>query len=542
MRLTSGFRLTVLLCTIGALALAVSGCGRRTTPVEEARQTQTLLLGNGAEPRDLDPHVVVAYTDYNVLIALFEGLTVIDEATSKPLPGVAERWDISPDGLVYTFHLRPDAKWSNGDPVAAQDFVFSMERILAPEFASEYAYMLTVLKGAEDYNAGKLKDFSQVGAKALDAHTLQLTLAAPTPYLLALAAHQSWFPVHPPTILKFGKAHDRGTKWTRPENFVGNGPFTLETWAPEERIVVKKNHGYWDAARNKLDRVVFYPVGDPSVDERNFRTGQVHVSYSLPINRVAPYRQESPSPLRIDALLETNYLRFNVTKPPLDNPLVRRALSLAIDRRAIVSSVLQDTRLPAYSLVPPNTAGYNSTAHIDVDFAQARRLLAQAGYPNGHGLPKIEIQYSPPVVDPKVMEAIQEMWRKELGVEVALGQLEYRVHIDNQTTLNYQISASRWIGDYNDPSTFTDLMTSRSGNNNTAWKSAAYDEILENASREMDSNRRFALLQKAEVLMLEDAPITPIFYGTRTYLIQPNVKGWVPSLLGIHRYQTIWLE
>jgi len=523
---------------LAAAALLTSEVlAKRETPVEQATREHTLLLGNGAEPRDLDPHVVIAYTDYNILVALFEGLTVLDEATSRPLPGMAERWDISNDSLVYTFHLRADAKWSNGDPVTAEDFVFSMERILSPELASEYAYMLAPIKGAEDYTAGKTKKFADVGV-----HTLELTLAKPTPYLLSLAAHQAWFPVHKATILKFGKAHDRGTRWTRPENFVGNGPFTLTTWEPDQRIVATKNPLHHDAAKNKIDQVVFFPIGDSAVEERNFRTGQLHATYSVPISRIATYRAQNPSPLRIEALLETNYFRFNVTKPPFNDPRVRRALSSAIDRAAIVHSVMQDTRLPANTLVPPNTAGYNSSVRTDTDFAAARSLLADAGFPGGKGFPKVEVQYSTPVIDPKVVEAIQEMWRRELGIEVALAQLEYRVQIDNQHILAFQVSASRWIGDYNDPSTFTDLMTSLSGNNDTGWKNPAYDKLTDAAAHERDEAKRFALLQQAEKLMLDEAPIAPLFFGTRTYLIRPEVKGWVPTLLGIHRYQTLSLE
>ena len=522
--------------------LATDGFAKRETPVEQGLRTHTLLIGNGAEPRDLDPHVVIAYTDYNILVALFEGLTVLDEATSRPLPGMAEHWDISNDGLVYTFHLRATAKWSNNEPVTADDFVYSMERILSPQLASEYAYMLAPIKGAEDYNAGKIKDFSAVGVRSLDTKTLEITLARPTPYLLSLAAHQSWFPVHPATLDKFDARHRRGTAWTKPSNIVTNGPFTLESWAPDERIVVKKNPLHHDAAQNQLEQVIFFPIGDPDVEERNFRTGQLHATYSIPVNRVATYRAQSPSPLRVEALLETNYFRFNVTQPPFNDARIRRALSLAIDRAQLVKTVLKDTRLPAWSLVPPNTAGYNSTGRAGTDFAVARQLLADAGFPGGRGFPKVEIQFSPPVLDPKAVEAIQEMWRRELGIDVGIAQLEYRVQIDNQHLLAFQISASRWIGDYNDPSTFTDLMTSQSGNNDTGWKNPAYDRLVESAAGERDEAARFALLQKAENLLLDEAPIASLFFGTRTYLIRPEVKGWVPTLLGIHRYQTISLK
>ncbi|MFT3868555.1 MAG: peptide ABC transporter substrate-binding protein [Nibricoccus sp.] len=515
---------------------------KRESPVEQAIRTHTLLLGNGAEPRDLDPHVVNAYTDYNILIALFEGLTVLDEATSRPLPGMAERWDISNDGLVYTFHLRADATWSNGDALTADDFVFSMERILSPDLASQYAYMLAPIKGAEDYTAGKIKNFAEVGVRALDPRTLQITLARPTPYLLSLAAHQAWFPVHKSTILKFGKAHDRDTRWTRPENLVGNGPFTLVSWEPNVRIVVKKNPRHHDAATNRIEQVVFFPYDDPATEERAFRTGQLHATYSVPTSRIPVYRTQNPSPLRIEPLLETNYFRFNVTKPPFDDPRVRRALSLALDRATIVRAVLQDTRLPAASLVPPNTAGYNSTARATTDFAAARKLLAEAGFPGGKGFPRVELQYSTPVIDPKVVEAVQEIWRRELGIDVALAALEFRVHIDNQHSLAFQISASRWIGDYNDPSTFTDLMLSVGGNNDTGWKSPAYDQLADEAARERDEAKRYALLQKAEQLVIDEAPVAPFYFGTRVYLIRPEVKGWVSTLLGIHRYQTLSLE
>ena len=527
---------------VAAALLLTTGCQKRETPVEAGLRTHTLLLGNGAEPRDLDPHITVAYTDYNILVALFEGLTVIDEATSLPGPGIAASWDISPDGCVYTFHLRPDAAWSNGDPVTAQDFAFSIERILSPELASEYAYMLFALKNAEAYNAGKLSTFAEVGAKALDARTLQLTLAQPTPYLLSLTAHQAWFPVHQPTLLKYGKAHERGTRWTRPENFVGNGAFTLEEWTPDQRIVVKKNPRYYGAAQNQLERVIFYPVANLTVDENNFRAGQVHITYDVLPDRLDAWRHEAPNQLRVDPFLETYFLRFNVTRPPFTDKRVRQALARAIDRDAIASSVMRGSRVPATSLIPPNTAGYTSTAHIPTDFDAARRLLAEAGYPGGKGFPKVEVKMNTDPVNTKVFEAIQQMWHKELGIDIALSNEEYRVYIDSMQTLTFSLLRSRWVGDYNDPSTFTDMFTSVSGNNNCGWKNPAYDQLIASAANTQDTARRFALLQQAEALLLDEAPIAPIVFGARTYLIHPAVKGWVPALLGVHRYQTVRLE
>jgi oligopeptide transport system substrate-binding protein len=530
---------------IGAALLVVifaAGCAKRESPAEEGIRTKTLLLGNGAEPQDLDPSTCSLYTDENVLMALFEGLTCIDEKTSQAVPGVAERWDVSPDGLVYTFHLRADAKWSNGDPVTADDFLYSFHRILSPGLASEYSYMFYFIRNAEAFNGGKLSDFAQVGAKALDARTLQLTLDHPCPFLPAVAAHESWFPVHRPTIEKFGKMDQRNSRWTRPENFVGNGPFMMKEWSPNSRLVVTKNPFYWDAANNHLNAVVFFPTDDIATDENNFRANQVHLTYQLLPDRIEYYHREAPQFLRIDPFIETEFLVFNVTKPPLNDPRVRQALARAIDRVAIARDVLYGSCQPANALTPPNTAGYTPKAKIPTDFDAARKLLAEAGYPGGKNFPTLEIQTKNDNIWRAVVEAIQEMWKRELGIHVEIASLEQKTWLSKAQALNYQISFYRWGGDYNDPSTFLYLFKSGSGNNNTGWANADYDRLNNEADHAADPATRNALLQQAEALLLGEAPIAPIYYGTRTYLIQPYVKGWVPALLGFHRYQLIDLE
>jgi oligopeptide transport system substrate-binding protein len=524
------------------LVFLATGCAKRESPAEEGIRTKTLLLGNGAEPQDLDPQTCSLYTDANVLMALFEGLTCIDEKTSQAVPGVAERWDISPDGLVYTFHLRAEAKWSNGDPVTADDFVYSFHRILSPGLASEYSYMLYFIKNAEAFNRGKFSDFAQVGAKALDARTLQVTLDHPCPFLPAVAAHQSWYPVHRATIEKSGQMDQRNTLWTRPENFVGDGPFMMKEWSPNSRIIVVKNPAYWDAAHNQLNAVVFFPTDDIATDESNFRAGQVHLTYQLLPDRIEHYRDETPQFLRIDPFIETEFLQFNVNKPPLNDPRVRQALTRAIDRGAIARDVLHDSCQPAGALTPPNTAGYTPEAKIPTDFDAARKLLAAAGYPGGKNFPVLEIQTKNDNIWRAVAEAIQEMWKRELGIQVEIVSLEQKTWLSNSQSLNYQITFYRWIGDYNDPSTFLYLFKSDSGNNNTGWASPDYDRLNQEADHAADPATRNALLQKAEALLLNEAPIAPIYYGTRTYLIQPYVKNWVPALLGYHRYQFIDLE
>jgi oligopeptide transport system substrate-binding protein len=529
---------------IAALPLLLASCrpAATTTAAAAGRRDQTLLLGNSSEPGDLDPQTATALTEMNVLVALFEGLTCLDEKTSQPQPGVAERWEISPDGLVYTFHLRANARWSNGNPLTARDFAWSYQRILSPKLASEYSYMLWPIKNAEAYNEGKVTDFAQVGVKAADDRTLEITLGAPCPWLLALAAHQTWFPVHRATLEKFGAAERQGTPWTRPENLVGNGPFTLAEWSPNARIVVAKNPHYWDAMHTTLQRVEFFPIENQATEEKTYRAGQLHVTYGLPPAKIAAWRADAPGQLRVDPLLETFFLRCNVTKPPLDNVKLRQALARAVDRTALANTILHGSVVPAHALTPPGTAGYQPPAGVPDDFAAARRLLAEAGFPGGKGLPTFEVQIKADDIHRAVLEAIQQMWARELGVNITIVPLEQKTWLQNQQTQAYQISSARWVGDYVDPNTYLDLWLTNGGNNWTGWGNAAYDQLVTGAAHTLDTPRRQALQQQAEALLLDQGPIIPIYYGARVYLIDPGVKGWVPNLLGIHRYQTISLE
>lgn len=525
-----------------SLVLALlGGCAQRESPAEAGIASRTLLVGNLSEPADLDPHTAAAYTDQNVIVALFEGLTALDEKTSLPVPGVAERWDVSPDGLTYTFHLRAGARWSNGEPVTADDFAFSFERMLSPALAAEYSYMLWPIRHAAAFNRGDLARFSDVGVAVIDDRTLQLTLERPTPYLPALAANPAWFPVHRATIGKFGPVDRRSTGWTRAGHLVGNGAFVLTEWHPHSRIVAAKNPHHWDAARNGLDRIVFIPTENPDVEERAFRAGQVHVTFGIPIEKIARYRSETPGQLRLDPFLQTFFLRFNVTKPPLDRPQIRRAIALAIDRDSIARHVLRGSRLPAPHFTPPGCAGYHAEARVTHDLPAARRLLADTGFPGGSGLPVLELQVRNDDTQPKVAEAIQAMLG-EIGVRVSIAPLEQKTWLQNQQTLAYTIAFSAWVGDFADPTTFLDLFASGGGNNWTGWADADYDRSLNEAARTIDAAARFAAFQRAEARLLDQAPITPLYFGARTHLIHPAVKNWEPALLGFHRYQFIRLE
>lgn len=498
-------------------------------------------MGNGAEPADLDPPVATAYTDMNIVMALFEGLTFIDEKTTQPVPAAATSWETSGDGLTWTFHLRRNASWSNGDPVVADDFVQSFRRVVSPELAMENASYLFALKNAEAINAGKIKDVTQLGAAAPDPHTLVLTLERPTPHLPLLTALTPWFPVNPRVLKKFGGLQRIGTDWTRPGNLVGNGAFTLVEWTPNARIVVVKNPRYWNAAQTGLNRIEFFPIENPEVEERDFRAGQLHVTFSLPITKVAAWREEDPAKLRVDPFLKTTFLAFNTRQAPFNDVRVRRAFALAIDRNAIARGPLGGSRPPAFAATPPGTGGYTARARVDFDPAQARALLAAAGHPNGAGLGAIPLQVQNGDYQPIVAEALQAMWRENLGLNVSITQLEQRTWLQNQKTGNYTLSTDSWVGDFPDPLTFLNLFTSTNGNNWTGWSDPKYDALIDQATTMADPVRRRDLLQQAETMLLQESPMTPIHHGAQTYLIQPQVKNWLPALLGSRRYQLVHL-
>jgi oligopeptide transport system substrate-binding protein len=524
------------------LLLLASSCSKHETATEEGIRTQTLLIGNLAEPASLDPHLVTALTEGNILNALLEGLTVLDETTSEPLPGVAEKWDISDDGLIYTFHLRPASKWSNGDRITAGDFVYSFNRILLPKFAAEYSYMLWPIKNAEAFNTGRITNFSEVGITAIDDSTLRIVLERPTPYLPALAAHVTWMPVHRATIEKFGQADNRTSRWTRPENFVGNGAFTLTEWTPNARIVVSKNPNYWDAANNQLNRVIFFPIENSETEERNFRAGQLHITFDLPKAKIPSYRAAIPSPLRIDPLLHITYLNFNITKPPFNDPRVRRALALAIDRETIARTVLNGAWPAAHSFTPPSCAGYVPPAQPGHDFSAARRLLEEAGFPGGKNFPAFAVQVLNDANQPRIMEAVQEMWQRELGVKMTIEPSEQKIWLQTQRSMAHTAGTLGWYGDFADPVTFLALLTTGNGNNWSGWSNAEYDSLLKRAANTADPRARYQILQQAERLMQDACPVVPLFHKAANYLIHPAVKNWAPSPLGMHRYQLIRLE
>ena len=521
------------------LALFCAGCGPRKTLVETGRHEGALHLALGSEPGELDPQRQINIDQMNVSLALFEGLTALDERTSLPVPGAAESWTTSADGLTWTFRLRPNLRWSDGAPLTADDFAWSLRRALSPALASEYAYVLHPIRGGAVFNSREHTGADELGVRAVDPLTLELTLERPAPLLPAILALPVAFPIPRQALAAAAQAGDE-RHWTRPRFLVGNGPFKLVEWSPNHQLVTVRNEYFHEPAR--LNRLVFHPYEQASAQESAFRAGQLHVTSELPATRLAHYRTEAPAMLRTEPVLESHFLRFNTTRPPFDDARVRRAFALAIDRPALVGQVARGGQAAGSTLCPAGLPGYTPPPGFGHDAAGARALLAAAGFPEGRGFPAVETITFNTDLNLKVLESLQQRWQTELGVTVVLAPKEKNTWIADERRLAYQISLARWIADYADPVAFLELFLAGGGNNATGWADAEYDRLVQDAAAEIDPARRNALFQSAERRLLAAAPIAPLYHGTRSYLAHPAVRGWEPALLGFRRYQHLWLE
>ena len=525
------------------LTIALTGCTGGESNVTTGNRDQVLHYGNGSEPQGLDPHVVTGVPENHLIRALFEGLAVKNPYTLEPEPGVAESWEFSEDGRVITFHINPAAKWSNGDSMTAEDYVWSWQRALNPAMGNLYAYMLYPVKNAEAYATGKRENPDDVGVKALDKLTLQVTLNEPTPYFLQLMDHYSTFAVHRPTLEKFGKATDRFTKWTRVANIVSNGPFKLTEWRLNRRITIEKSETYWDADTVKLNAVVFYPTENIVSEERMFRAGQLHYTGAVPLEKIPVYEAMDNSPYVQAPYLGTYFFLINTGRPPVDDVRVRQALSMAVDRQMLADTVMQKSVLPAYSITPPGALGYQPPKLFGYDVDKARALLAEAGYPNGEGWPGLEITYNTSESHRKIAVALQQMWKKALNIDITIANQEWKVYLDSVTQMDFQIARRGWIGDYVDPNNFLDLYITGGGNNNTGYADPRYDElILQKAPKAKTKEERFALFNEAETMMMKEMPIIPIYTYTSKHLIHPAVRGMPSNLMDSINLKYVWLE
>ncbi len=521
------------------ICLLLSACGGgREKPVDTAMGEGRLIRGNGKEPESLDPHLASSVSAGNVLVNLFEGLTRLNPESLEPEAAMAESWTVSEDGLVWEFQLRT-ASWSDGQALTAEDFAFAFRRLLHPDLGASYAFMLFPLKGAEARSKGELEE-DELGVKALGEKRLQLTLEQPTAHLPSLLAHWTAFPLPQHVVEKHGSVSERDNPWTRPENIVSNGAFLLESWEPENRIVVKKNEAYWQADTVELLFGEFRPYGDAGAEERAFRSGEIHVTYTLPRHRLRYYRDQQAPELRVDPYLESVAYIYNVNQEVLQDVRVRQALSLALDRGAVTRQVLYDVREPATSYVPPGCAGYKPPAGVSENLTRARELLDEAGYPGGKGFPELELIFPSGQDTVRVAEVLQQLWQQRLGIRVTLSNLERKLYFEKRKKGEFDLCYLGWVGDYPDPRTFLDLWRSSGGNNLAGWVNADYDRLLNESERSED---RMATLAEAERLLLEELPVLPLYFGATQYLKDTRVQGWTPNLLDQHplrvlRFQT----
>jgi oligopeptide transport system substrate-binding protein len=524
------------------LLCVTAGCGRPPSRVATGDRDQVLHWGNLGEPQDLDPQIVSGVSEEHIIDSLFEGLVMGDPHDLSPIPGVAETWDVSPDQKTYTFHLRKDARWSDGAQITSRDFIESYKRMLAPTLGSEYSYMLYVVKNAEAYEKKAITNFNEVGFAALDELTLRVELNAPTPYFLTMLKHYSWFPVPIHVVARYGPVYERGNNWTKPGRLVSNGPFKLAQWKINSVVEVDRNPAYWDASQVNLNEIRYYPIESLDGEERAFRAGQLHLIYDLPLPKIDGYKRDNPKTLFLAPYLGTYFYRINTTRPVLNDKRVRRALSMAVDRESIAHDIMRAGEKAAYSLTPPDTAGYTCRSGIPYDIPAARKLLAEAGFPDGHGFPEFEILFNTLESHKAIAEALQQMWKKNLNLNFRLVNQEWKVYMDTQRELKYDLARYGWIGDYIDPNSFLDMFLTGGGNNETGWSNPDYDRWIHKAGQTADREKRYECFQKAEAILLDESPFIPIYQYTRSYVISTSVKGWYPNLLDIHPQKFVYLS
>ena len=503
-----------------------------------AHALTVLNRGNGSEPKSLDPAFVDTVAESNILGDILTGLTTLD-AAARPIPGVAERWDIAKDGKTWTFHLRK-SPWSDGHPVTAQDFVFAWQRELDPKTGAPYAYNLWVLKNARAISNGKMPP-SRLGVRAADDTTLIVQLEHPAAYLPELLTHDTAYPVPRHVVLAKGNA------WAWVENFVGNGAYLPSQWILNDHIALTKNPRFYDAAHVRIDTVNYFPAEDSQSALNRLRAHELDTQSPIPATSIDWLRKNMPQAMRVAPFLATSYFTMNTAKPPLNDVRVRKAINLAFDREAVTDKVLKLGDKPAYGIVPPGVANFPGGAAMDFKplsmparIAAAKALVQQAGYGPGNRLHlALETTHDP---DNKRVAAVMQAMLRAVFIDLEIQQVELQVHYRNMQIGNYEIASAVWIADFNDASNFLDLLRSDSGNNYVRYKNRAFDAAMDAAQQEPDAAKRGQLLLSAEKIALKDYPWLPWRFRVTQDLVQPYVKGWIPNARDYNRTRWLWVE
>ena len=512
-----------------ALFLLFAGCARKESRAD-------LIILNGAEPESLDPAIVTGQPEMRIVTALFEGLARFDPHTGQATPGLAQNWEKSPDERIYTFHLRSNAVWSTGEPITANDVVYSWRRVLEPTTAAEYAGQLYYLKNGEDFNIGKIKDPSEVGVRGIDARTVQVELNSPTAFFIELCASPALAVVPRKAIERYGD------RWLRSRPLPVSGAYELDAWRIHDKIRLRKNLAYWDAAQTQNELVDFLPIDSANLALNLYMTGQADIIWdkNLIPTELMDVLLKNPDCHRFD-YLGVYFVRFNVTRKPLDDVRVRKAMILSVDKQRIVNNIAKAGERVANQFTPKGIAHYEPPEGLGYDPEQGRRLLADAGYPAGKGFPTFQYLFNSGKLNEQIAVELQEMWRKDLGIKIELRQMEWKVFLATQGSVDYDLSRSSWIADYNDPNTFLDIWMSNNGNNRTGWKNEQFDQLLREGNRQTDPGRREKLLQAAESLLVRDeVPILPLwFYKGIVFFDDRKIDGIYFNVLDEHPVNAI---
>ena len=490
----------------------------------ELAKVQELVRGNGTEVATIDPHKSQGVPESHVIRDLLEGL-VNQDGEGNTIPGVAESWETT-DNKTFTFHLRKDAKWSNGNPVTAEDFVYSWQRAVDPATASPYAWYMeyTKMANAKDIVAGK-KDKSELGVKAVDANTLVVELETAVPYFVMMMGHTTMKPVHKATVEEFGD------QWTKPDHFVGNGAFSVDKWVVNERLVLKRNDQYWNNDKTVLNKVTFLPIENQVAEMNRFLSGEIDFTNELPTEHFKRLQKEYAEDVSVAGNLCTYYYIFNTKKAPFDDVRVRQAISYAIDRDIVTGAILAQGQKPAYFLTPEITAGFDPELPAYGKMSQkernaeAERLLEEAGYGKDNPL-KFNLLYNTSENHKKIAVALGSMWKKTLGLSVTLENQEWKTYLSSKDSGDFEVARAGWCGDYNEASSFLTLMKSNNTTGGVHYDSAAYDKIIDKALNSTSEEERKALYLEAEALMANDMPIAPIYQYVKSRLLNPHVGGF----------------
>ena len=528
-------RLIPVLLLLSLAGLLVVSCGRGEEGAEAASakaEPVEFIIANGAEPESLDPHMISGVPEHRIYESLFEGLLIYDPKTAEAIPGLAESWDVSEDRTVYTFKLRKTS-WSDGTPITAQTVRDSWLRELNPDTAAPYAWFPAMfIKGAAEYNSGDAGP-EAVKIEAVDDYTFKMELVGPLPYVLGALPHYSFAVVPLHAIEKFGD------QWTRPENFVGNGPFLLKEWAPQERIVAAKNEKYWDAGAVKLDSVVYLPIDDLNTAHNMYLNEEADWSTDIPQDQLEAARQMPD--FKVDPQLATYYYSIQTQKAPFDDPRVRKALSMAIDRQKLVDQVSRAGEIPTGAMVPPMT-GYAGIKGTTFNLDEAKKLLAEAGYPDGKGFPKFELSYNTHENHRKIAEYIQQQWIENLGIQCELANYEWKTFLPLRREGDYQVARDGWVGDYQDPNTFLDMFITGGAMNNSQWSNKKFDELINKAAQMNPGEERFKVLMDAEeILVTQDQAVVPLYHYVNKNMIDTEKwGGWYQNVMDFHPTKNIF--